>query len=162
MNLNDWEIEEMRRLSDLLKNYELGDMEQLDEMVWNLDVKNAFSVSSMFGALCPQVVSSFLGRCVWNNLIPLKVSSLLWEVWRERALTINNVIARGLVIPNWYCLCKSVAETTRHLFIHCPWVAKFWNFSLNRFGVTWVQPSCVGGLLESWLALFIGGGSEFG
>lgn len=47
-----------------------------------------------------------------------------------------------------------------HLFIRCPWVAKFWNHFLVRFGVSWVQPAFVRVFLDSWSALFVGNGRE--
>lgn len=149
----------MGQLLELPENHDLGDMELKDEMVWKLDEEKGFFMKSMYGALCSTKGYVALGRCVWNNLIPLKVSFLLWEVWRDRALTIDNMIARGLVIPNWCCKCKEAAESSSHLFIHCPVVAKLWILFLVHFGVSWVQPSCARGLLTSWSAQSIRGGS---
>lgn len=136
-NLNDCEIGEMDRLMEMLENHDLGDITQQDELVWNLDSENGFIVRSMYGALSPPTVCSYPGVCVWNSLIPLKVL-FLWELWWDRALTVDNLIARGMVISNWCCLCKSVAESSGHLFIHCPWVVSFWSFLLARFEVVWV------------------------
>lgn len=64
------------------------------------------------------------------------------------------------MIPKKCCLCKSEAESTHHLFIHCPWVGNFWNHFLARFGVSWVQPAFVRVLLDSWPTLFEGKGNN--
>lgn len=50
-NLNDWEIEDIGRLVDLLDNYPLGDQEFDDEMIWISDVDHGFSITSMYDEL---------------------------------------------------------------------------------------------------------------
>lgn len=93
-SLNDWEIGEIGRLMDLLERYSLGDKELEDEMQWLLN--EGFSVKSMYGGLM-QVSRSFLpGKCVWHPHIPTKASFLLWELWWNRAPTIDNLIRRGM------------------------------------------------------------------
>lgn len=104
----------------------------------------------------PPTSFSSPGKCVWNNLIPLKISFFLWELWRDRAPTINNLLARGLIIPNWCSMCKSDAESLGHLFIHCSWVSHIWRFFLDHFGVGWTQPASVRSLLSCWHAQYIG------
>lgn len=50
-NLNDWEVEEMGSLLELLEHYEIGDEDMQDEMGWNLDEEKGFTVKSMEVAL---------------------------------------------------------------------------------------------------------------
>lgn len=45
--LNDWEIEEMGCLLEMLDNYCLGDGAMPDEMLWCLDEAKRYSVKSM-------------------------------------------------------------------------------------------------------------------
>lgn len=80
-NLNDWEIEEMGRLLEVLERAEIGDEGTRDELCWSLDEEKGFTVKSMYTALCLVAESSSLGSCVWNRLIQLKVSFFLWELW---------------------------------------------------------------------------------
>lgn len=121
---NDWEVEEMGKLLESHERYEMGDMELQDEMIWHLDEANGFSVKSMYLALCSKIVPSHPGECVWNRLIQLKVYFLMWELW-DRAPTMDNLIRRGMIIPNVCCLCMMAAESLDHLFIHCSWVTPF-------------------------------------
>lgn len=63
-NLNDWEIEEMGQLLDILEKYPVGGQGLEDEMIWTPDEEGGFSVASMFDALKPQKPDLFPGMCV--------------------------------------------------------------------------------------------------
>lgn len=83
-NLNDWEIEEVGRLMDLLERYSLGARDSSDEMVWALDEEQGFSVKTMYDGLICAGLPSFPSKCVWNLLIQIKASFLLWELrWKS-------------------------------------------------------------------------------
>lgn len=41
----------MDRLIEVLERFVLGDADRQDELIWNMDEENGFSVSSMYGAL---------------------------------------------------------------------------------------------------------------
>lgn len=60
----------------------------------------------------------------------------------------DNLIRRGMIIPNRCCLCMADAESSGHLFIHCAWVRPLWCYFLSHFDVNWAQPSSVRSLLE--------------
>lgn len=62
-NLNDWEIEEMGRLLDVLNSYTVGDLELEDEMIWIQDEEGGFSVKSMYENLCLQKPESSPSIC---------------------------------------------------------------------------------------------------
>lgn len=51
----------------------------------------------------------------------------------------NNVSARGLIIPNGCCMCMVDGEFACHLFLYCPTIVGQWNFFLAD-GAPWVQP----------------------
>lgn len=128
----------MGSLLELLEHYEIGDEDMQDEMGWILDEEKGFTVRSMAGALCPLSDRSYPGDCVWNQLIQLKVSFLLWELWWDRVLTVDNLIRRGMIIPNRCCMCMADAKSFGHLFIHCAWVRPLWGYYLSHFDVNWV------------------------
>lgn len=97
----------------------------------NKDKHRGFSISSMYDTLCHQIHDVSPGICVWNSLIQLKVSFLLWRLWWNRVPTIDNLIRRGMGITNWCCLCISASESSGHLFHHCPWISYLWNYFLD-------------------------------
>lgn len=149
-NLNDWEVEEMGRLLQTLGSYILGDIEQRDVMLWCIDEENGFFVKSIYHALCPPGRPFFLRKCVWNSLIQLKVSFFMWELWWDRAPTVDNLIRQGMIMSNRCCLCCSDAESSGHLFLHCPWVVPLWSYFIGRFSVVWMQSCSLKDLLSSW------------
>ena len=51
---------------------------------------------------------------------------------------------------NRCCMCKTAAESVDHLFIHCPMAKEFWDKVLSLFGVSWVMPCQVRGLIDCW------------
>lgn len=125
----------MGRLLELLDNYYLGEMDLPDEMVWRLDENKGFIVRSMHEALNTSIGVPFPSECVWSSQIPTKSVFLLWELWWNRILTIDNLIRRGLVLPNWCCLCRDDAESMDHLFLHCPWSKPFWDNFIWNLGI---------------------------
>lgn len=49
-NVNDWELEEVSMLLELLEGYHLGSCEE-DERVWLLDMDTGFLVESLSGGV---------------------------------------------------------------------------------------------------------------
>lgn len=137
----------MRRLMDILEKYSVGDQELEGEMIWVCDADKGFLVTSMYDTLCPQNPECSPGICGWNPQIQLKMLFFIWRLCWNRAPTIDNLIRREMVITNWCCLCILVGESSGHLFIHCPWVGPLWDYFFFRFGVMWVHPESVNGLL---------------
>lgn len=123
----------MRRLTDMLEKYLVGDQDSDDEMIQVCDMDRGFSIKSMYDALCPQRPECSSGICGWNPQIQLKVSFFMWRLWWN---TIDNLIRRGMIITNWCCLCISVGELADHLFI-------------IRFGIIFLPVLVWCGLIQS-------------
>lgn len=58
--------------------------------------------------------------------------------------TIDNLIRRGMVLPNWCCLCKENVDSVGDTFIHCIWATTFFE------SFQWVHPMTVKDLLTCW------------
>lgn len=127
-NLNYWEVEQMGILLEMLDQYCLGDREVEDEQLWTYDSEQGFSVKSMYLASLTPASDPFPNKFIWNHLVSSKVSFLLWELWRDKAPTIDNLIRRGLIMPNWCCSYKADGDSSRHLFVHCPIATALWNY----------------------------------
>ena len=65
--------------------------------------------------------------------------------------TADNLRKRGMVMVNRCCLCKTAEESVDHLLIHCPVAKEMWDNVLSLFGVSWVMPCHVRGLIDCWL-----------
>ena len=51
-------------------------------------------------------------------------------------------------------MCKCNSETIEHLFLHCPVALELWDMVFGLFGVCWVMPLFVVGLLACWQGRF--------
>lgn len=122
-------------LLEMLDWYGHREANQQDEMVWCLEEDKGFTIRSMCEALGPTSQISFLGECVWNSHVQSKAPFLLWEFWWNKIPTLDNLCRRGLMLPNWCCLCKGGGELAGHTFLHCPWSTPFWDYFINKFGV---------------------------
>ena len=53
-------------------------------------------------------------------------------------------------------LCGKEEESTDHLLIHCDLTHDLWHFAFYLFGVSWVLPSTMNGVLLSMVPLWKG------
>ena len=51
-------------------------------------------------------------------------------------------------------MCKRNGESVDHIFLHCPLASDLWSMVLGLFGVSWVMPRTVLGLLWCWQGSF--------
>ena len=78
----------------------------------------------------------------------------LWIVAHARIFTLDNLMLRGHPLATWCCMCCWDREWIDHLFLHCPITHSLWAFMLQAFGIHWVMPGLVVGLLSGWLQWF--------
>ena len=57
---------------------------------------------------------------------------------------------KGRPLANRCCMCCYDGESVDHLLLHCPVAHSLWTFMLQAFGVHWVMPGSVAGLLSCW------------
>ena len=57
---------------------------------------------------------------------------------------------RGCLLVNRCCMCCCDGEAVDHLLLHCPVTHSVWTFMLQAFGIHWVMPGSVVGLLSCW------------
>uniref|UniRef100_A0A2N9EY15 non-specific serine/threonine protein kinase n=1 Tax=Fagus sylvatica TaxID=28930 RepID=A0A2N9EY15_FAGSY len=76
-------------------------------------------------------------------------SLLLCIAALEKIVMIDNLDKRGMFIVNWCCMCKRNSEYVHHLLLHCPIVMELWDLALIAFGIKWVMPKTVKGVLQS-------------
>ena len=69
-------------------------------------------------------------------------------------MIIDNIKKRGLILVDWYCMCKESGESPDHLLLHCKVARELWDLVLGLFGVYWVMSRTVLDLFSSWLGPF--------
>lgn len=150
MTLNDWKVDDMGRLIEILDPYNLGDREDNDERTWLLDEEKGFSIQSMYLALVQSKAIAFLHRSIWNKMTPSKISFFLWQFWWDCIPSMDNLIRRGFITPIFCSMCREANETSSHLFVHCKMAAALRDYMLVWFKVYWVVPRSMRVILSSW------------
>ena len=74
----------------------------------------------------------------------------LWTATHNRILTLDNLMLRGCPLVNRCCMCCHDGESIDHLLLHCPITHTLWTFMIQTFGIHWVMPGSVAGLLSCW------------
>ena len=69
-------------------------------------------------------------------------------------LTIGNLRKRKVWILDWCYMCKCNDESLDHLFLRCLVAMDLRSLVLGLFGVSWVMPKSVVGLLACWQGWF--------
>jgi hypothetical protein len=155
-----WEEQLLHDLEDLIHSVDLVDTE--DSWVWNPDVVGGFSVKTLYihleRVLVPHAILShsaqFVFKHIWKTAVPSKVCVLAWQLVLDKIPTRENLCRRGILTndANVCLLCNGVAESTRHLFLHCPFASAVW-YGLNRWlGVVVVPPLEMGMSYEQLVA----------
>ena len=57
---------------------------------------------------------------------------------------------RGHPLAAWCCMYCCDGESVDHLLLHCLVTHSLWTFKLQAFGIHWVMPGSVAGLLSCW------------
>ena len=63
---------------------------------------------------------------------------------------LDNLMLKGRLLVNRCCMCCCDGESVAHLLLHCPITHTLWIFMIQAFGIYWVMPGPVGGLLSCW------------
>ena len=74
----------------------------------------------------------------------------LWIATHNWILTLDNLMLRNRPLVNQCCMCCCDRESVDHLLLHCHVTHTLWTFMLQAFGIHWVMPRLVAGLLSCW------------
>jgi len=71
--------------------------------------------------------------------MPPQIKLFFWCILKDKVPTGENIMHRAIHGPTWCTLCKSVAESTTHLFLKCTALMDLWqNISISiRFTGSW-------------------------
>ncbi|XP_028087859.1 uncharacterized protein LOC114288538 [Camellia sinensis] len=149
-----WEEEEANRLFHLLNSAPILCNSRSDELIWGADPSNLFSVSSLYlwsesrlGPILPVAAS------IWNNFAPPKVQCFGWMAWLGKIKTLSFLHRIGILTGNVNldCVfCHNEIETVEHILLYCHFVWLLWSNIVRWWGMQWVLPGSVNGLLNWW------------
>ncbi|CAN1300369.1 hypothetical protein LINPERPRIM_LOCUS24561 [Linum perenne] len=87
------------------------------------------------------------------------MAGFVWQVVHGKVSTIDNLIRRGMMIPNRCGMCGTDAESIVHLFRECSFASRVWSIFSSRLSLFGPFPRSVGDWLWAWKGL--NWGSEF-
>lgn len=93
--------------------------------------------------------SPFPWKNIWRIKVPSRVAIFVWMAALGKILTLDNPRKRNIIMVDWYCTYKMSEESIDHLLFHCEGARDLWSLSSNLFGIVWVMPKRVRGLLVS-------------
>lgn len=80
---------------------------------------------------------------VWHKQIPLKVSLLVWRLFRSRLPTKDNLLRRN-IISSEDVMCAvagcATTESSQHLFLQCDTSRQLWYNVLKWLGISLAMP----------------------
>ena len=145
----DWELAASYSLLQFIQTcIPRGD--KRDTLYWRLIGDGKFDTQSYYHAIQEASNSLFPWKGVWKPKIPKRVAFFLWTAAHGQILTLDNLMLKDRPLANWCCMCCCDKESIDHLLLHCPVTHSLWTFMLQAFGIHWVMPGLVAGLLSCW------------
>ncbi|XP_021985101.1 uncharacterized protein LOC110881020 [Helianthus annuus] len=91
-----------------------------DTWMWNIDIKDGFSVKSVKKTLISYRGSSHLPTYEWSKWVPIKCNLMAWRGNLDRLATRVNLRRRNVEITSVMCpFCNEYEEPLDHLFTSC-------------------------------------------
>lgn len=150
--LHAWEESEVSRLTVLLGTCPSLQLEQGDSMRWKADQTGVYKVSNAYrwcGWLKGPAFSST--DLIWNSFASPKTKLITWLAWKSRLKTTEFLSRIGVLMGNVDVLCvfyKEEVESLNHLLLFCPFVWKIWSCIIHWWGMPWIVPGSIEGLLQ--------------
>ncbi|RVW34362.1 Transposon TX1 uncharacterized 149 kDa protein [Vitis vinifera] len=92
-DLNDWEIDQIGEMLNLLKDFRISQEE--DSVRWKREGNDVFGAKGAYRSLSGYSVGAFPNRRIWMDRVPTKVSFFAWEAAWGKILTLDKLQRRG-------------------------------------------------------------------
>ena len=145
----DWELAAFFFLLQLIQT-RIPRGDRRDTLCWRLKGDGKFDTRSYYHAIRGASNSLFPWKGVWKPKIPKHVAFFLWTAAYGRILTLDNLMLKGCPLANWCWMCCCDGESVDHLLLHCPVTHSLLTLMIQAFGIHWVMPGLVAGLLSCW------------
>ena len=102
-----------------------------DQIDWKLAASRKFSVKSLYEKLT-EGNELDMARRLWNAGIPLKIKIFMWQMFRNRLPTSDNV-AKCNGLTNGTCAICGLGEDANHVFFRCCLARFAWSAVRDTF-----------------------------
>ena len=152
--VHNWEREVLASFYTLWHSHRMR-RDGEDKIWWVPSSEGKFDVRSFYNILAIKEASSFPWKIIWHAKSPSRVNFFIWRTVFGKIITIDNLRKRNFIVINRYYLCKFDGESIDHLLLHCEIVCSLWHAIFSWFGLSWVMPCSVAGLLDCWWLGFV-------
>lgn len=91
---------------------------------------------------------------IWKANAPPRTSFFTWKAAKERILTLDNLMKRGIPLTNRCFLCNCNEESCNHILLWCPLTHNLWTLVYSLLGISWVIAGSVKSELLAWDGLY--------
>ncbi|CAL5334565.1 unnamed protein product [Camellia sinensis] len=145
--LYQWEVEDLRRLYEMLSNAPALVEGTPDSLSWAADSSGLFSVASAYkGCELSLATNSKIADLIWKNVSPPRVQFFGWLAWKGRIKTSYYLQRIGVLSDGFdpRCIfCKGEVENINHVLLFCPFTWRIWSRILQWWGIQWVLPGSI-------------------
>jgi zinc-binding in reverse transcriptase len=78
----------------------------------------------------PRITCKF--SVIWTLQLPTIVAIFQWFLFKNRLLTVDNLIRKGWIMPNICNLCRKEAETAQHMFQQCNYTRQVIQMTIHQ------------------------------
>ncbi|GJZ90557.1 RNA-directed DNA polymerase, eukaryota [Tanacetum coccineum] len=143
------EASQLDLLQEVIQNVILSNID--DRWTWDLNGDGVFRVRDVRVHLDDFFLPKADTPTRWFKFVPIKVNIFAWKLYLDRLPTRDNLLHRGVFVPNSVCpICTSAQEDCSHLFFKCCLVTNIVRRICRWWNIDW---SPLGSYIE-WLSWF--------
>ncbi|XP_019433923.1 PREDICTED: uncharacterized protein LOC109340663 [Lupinus angustifolius] len=100
----------------------------LDRLVWKKTLDGTLSLKAAYNEVTNYTTQLIWCKLHWSaNTAPSK-SFITWRIMNNKMPTDDNLRKRGCAIVSICNMCNSHSEEEDHLFLHCTFASKLWDW----------------------------------
>lgn len=124
-----------------------------DELVWKSTSAGSLSLKEAYLYKVQVGQKIHWAKIIWSPDIPPSKSMMVWRLMHDRLPTDEKMMERGSNMVSMCTNCKTYTESSSHLFLHCPFASKLWNWlsSVLNFPINFTVTSDIWNVCDrSW------------
>jgi hypothetical protein len=97
-------------------------------LVWSHSVDGKLTSKNAVAFLRPRTPYLPWADLIWKGCIPPSHSFTFWWLMHRKMPTDENLWTRGCVTVFVCCFCLTINESSKHLFLQCPFATEPWTW----------------------------------
>jgi hypothetical protein len=123
-----------------------------DILRWGYTTAGTFTIKEAYSlyATHQDARTEHIWTKIWNPALWPKISTFLWLVAHNRALTWDNLRKKGFIGPSICVLCSQQEETKEHLFNGCHYSQRIWDYGTQIMRKSNRNRGSINCTIETW------------